>query len=65
MDGGDFRTPPATPGLLKKIWGKQKKLSHHMGGKIQNNKSGYTLAELRPRPQKGSNKQFYFIFRNY
>ena len=48
--------------LIKQDMGNTKKLSHYMGGKLQNNKSGYTLAELWPRPREGSNKQFHLCF---
>ena len=30
------------------------------GGQDTKNKSGYTLPELRPQPQKGANKQYFF-----
>ena len=52
----------------KKIWGKLKKNEpdlkwwtsrpQHKGCKIQK-KSGYTLAEFQPQPQKGSDKHFF------
>ena len=55
--------------LIKKDMGKTKKNEpdlkwwtsrpHHIGCKIQKNKSGYTIAELRPQLQKGSNKPFF------
>ena len=45
-----------------KLWTLRPGGPHHMGGKIQKNKSGYTLAELRLRLRKRSNKQFFYFF---
>ena len=50
------KTLKAEPDL--KLWTLRPREPHHMGGKIHKNKSGYTLAELRPRPRKGSKKHF-------